>query len=281
MSRPKARLLTRRDRDRALDHLRDSATENLLLFDITAAVGAPAAPSEAPSQVLAVWQDDEVRGLVSLRPSLILEHRLDTDTLEPCLPFLQNLDASLVKSDARVVDLLWDRLFASGRRALVDRTERAYWVRASGGCWSDPVPGSRVRPAEQGDLEALVVAARASLREEGRPDPFDGDPAGFRRWVAGRLPRARVVEEDGRIVFVGYADVQRPEGWLIQGVYTWPEARRRGHARAGMSRLCHEAFEAGADHVQLAVIDDNAAAIALYHQLGFEPFAPLRTILFC
>ncbi|MCA9509339.1 MAG: GNAT family N-acetyltransferase, partial [Myxococcales bacterium] len=129
-------------------------------------------------------------------------------------------------------------------------------------------------------LEALVHAARASLREEGRPDPFDGDPTGFRRWVRGRLERARVVERDGRVAFVGYADVRRPEGWLVQGVYTWPEARRTGLAAAGMSAIVEEGFEAGAGHVQLAVVDGNAPAMSLYAKLGFRPFDTLRTILF-
>jgi predicted GNAT family acetyltransferase len=130
------------------------------------------------------------------------------------------------------------------------------------------------------DLDELVVAARESLREEERPDPFAGDPRGFRRWVRGRVPRARVVEHAGRVVFVGYADVQRPEGWLIQGVYTWPEFRRRGFAAAGVSDVCREAFAAGARHVQLAVVEGNAAGQGLYAGLGFEPFGELRTILF-
>jgi ribosomal protein S18 acetylase RimI-like enzyme len=137
-----------------------------------------------------------------------------------------------------------------------------------------------VRAAHPGDLEALVHAARASLREEHRPDPFEGDPAGFRRWVAGRLPRATVVEEGGAPRFVGYADVQRAEGWLLQGVYTWPEARRRGLAAAGVADLCRRARAAGAAHVQLAVVEGNAAAERLYDGLGFRPFARLRTILF-
>ena len=125
-----------------------------------------------------------------------------------------------------------------------------------------------------------MVAARASLREEGRPDPFDGDPDGFRRWVRGRLHRAHVVEIDGRIGFVGYADVQRTDGWLIQGVYAWPELRRRGLAATGMTALVRQAERAGADHVQLAVIEGNEPAIALYESLGFVPFGRLRTILF-
>ena len=79
---------------------------------------------------------------------------------------------------------------------------------------------------------------------------------------------------------VAYADVQRPEGWLVQGVYTWPELRRRGLAAVGVSDLCREAFAAGASHVQLAVVAGNTPARALYEGLGFEPFSELRTVLF-
>ena len=98
--------------------------------------------------------------------------------------------------------------------------------------------------------------------------------------MRGRLSRARVVEEDGTVRFVGYADVRRPEGWLVQGVYTFPHARRRGIASAGMSALVDEAFHAGADHVQLAVVGGNVAAARMYEQLGFAPFGELRTVLF-
>jgi len=82
------------------------------------------------------------------------------------------------------------------------------------------------------------------------------------------------------MVFVAYADVRRPDGWLIQGVYTWPEARRRGFARRGMDSVVREAFASGASHVQLAVVDGNEAALGLYRELGFARFAELRTILF-
>jgi ribosomal protein S18 acetylase RimI-like enzyme len=47
-----------------------------------------------------------------------------------------------------------------------------------------------------------------------------------------------------------------------------------------VSELCHEAFAAGAKHVQLAVVEGNTAAQHLYEGLGFRPFAKLRTILF-
>jgi GNAT superfamily N-acetyltransferase len=98
--------------------------------------------------------------------------------------------------------------------------------------------------------------------------------------LPGNARPARESDLADRVVFVAYADVRRPAGWLVQGVYTWPDARRQGFARKGMDALLREAFAAGASHVQLAVVAGNERASRLYRKLGFEAFAELRTILF-
>jgi predicted GNAT family acetyltransferase len=223
----------------------------------------------------------EIVGVAGLRPSVVFDAAVEPEAVTAFIPFLETLGVGLVKSDAGAVDQVWGELQRrSPRSAIVDRHETVYVLRAGSDVGLAPGPELRVRPACVDDLEALVVAARESLREEGRPDPFSGDIRGFRRWVRGRVPRARVVETRGRIGFVGYADVQRPEGWLIQGVYTWPELRGKGLAQVGVSELCRLAFDAGASHVQLAVVEGNAPGVALYEKLGFEPSGRLRTILF-
>jgi predicted GNAT family acetyltransferase len=281
-SRLKARLLTQRDRDAALGYLKREAHHNLLLIEMAASVGHAPTPSEQPPRVVAAWRGGEVVGVASLRPSVVVDYAMSSEVLDVCLPYVASVETGLIKSAESVVTPLWERLRRRGRYALIDRGETAYRLCASQ--WDaspqPPAHGIVMRPAVEADLDDLVFAARASLREEDRPDPFDGDPAGFRRWVQGRLHRARLVEYEGRVVFVGYADVRRPEGWLIQGVYTWPADRRRGFADVGMRGMVREAMESGADHVQLAVVEGNDPAIGLYAGLGFEPFSLLRTILF-
>lgn len=275
-----ARGLRRRDRPAALTRLSADLRLNLLLFDLVAGPSAGFAAGEAAPEIVGAWKGDTLAGVAALRPTLVLDSRFPTEALDAILGHVDRVEAGLVRSPAEVVAPLWKRLHERGRRALLDRTEQGYAVDAGAARLVAPLPHARVRPAESHDLEELVVAARASLREEGRPDPFDGDPAGFRRWVRGRLSRARVVEHAGRVAFVGYADVRRPEGWLLQGVYTRPDARRQGFAALGVSHLCREAFAEGAEHVQLAVVEGNEAAERLYARLGFHPFARLRTILF-
>ncbi len=280
--RLRAQLLSARDRGAALQYLDRHRRENLLLAELVAGIGRSAPPSELPPQVIAVWRGGEITGIASLRPSMVLDHELGDEGLDACLPLLGGAESGLIKSRRCGVTRLWQHLHARGREALIDRGETAWGLGVERVPRSLPLlpDGAHWRRAGDSDLDDLVFAARASLREEERPDPFDGDPVGFRRWVKGRLSRARLVDVGGRPVFVGYADVRRPEGWLIQGVYTWSEHRRRGFARAGMAALVREAFDAGAEHVQLAVVDGNEPAIGLYAGLGFEPFCELRTILF-
>jgi len=273
-------LVCRSERAAVLQHLALDPLANLSLLDMTERLGRRPAPSELRPEVAATWQGDRVAAVAGLRPSVVFDAAADDAAIEALLPLVEAYGVGLVKSPERTAGALWAQLVRRApRRPILDRQETAYVLRA-GSAGTSGLGTPEARPATGSDLEPLVVAARESLREEGRPDPFDGNPRGARRWVRGRLPRARVVEAGGRIVFVGYADVQRREGWLLQGVYTWPEARGRGIARAGVAALCREAFAEGADHVQLTVVEGNAAGVRLYEGLGFEPFAQVRTILF-
>jgi len=269
------------DRERALDFLSRDAVANLFLLDLASRLGKPPAPGESRTEIIAAWRGDQIVGVAGLHPTVMLDAHAGREAVEVFLPYLAQLKVGLVKSVVPTVDLLWQEFSARhSRRVIVDRIEIAYALRDGDAKRVDGALGESARRARESDLEALVVAALESLREEGRPDPFVGDAAGFRRWVRGRVARARVVEIEGSIAMVGYADVQRREGWLLQGVYTWPSYRQRGLASFGVSELCREAFAAGADHVQLAVVEGNVAAQRLYEGLGFKPFAKLRTILF-
>lgn len=275
------RLLRNAERPAVLARLAANAKANLLLLDLADRISAPPAPGEMRTEIAVAWRGQEVVGVVGLRPSIVFDADVGPEAVEAFLPLLEALGVGLVKSPAEAVEWFWRQLGRRVyRRALVDRVETAYSVQAGDAKLKCPRGSERTRDAVAEDLDWLVEAARESLREECRPDPFAGDVRGFRRWVRGRVPRARVVEDGRRIVFAGYADVQRPEGWLLQGIYTAPESRRRGYASVGVSDLCREAFASGADHVQLSVVDGNEPGRSLYESLGFKPFAKLRTILF-
>lgn len=85
-----------------------------------------------------------------------------------------------------------------------------------------------------------------------------------------------VAEVDGRAV--GQASGTTPDASGDVGLISmWvaPEARGRGIGEALVSAVADWAADQGATAVVLEVKRTNAAAIALYHRLGFEP-APSR-----
>jgi ribosomal protein S18 acetylase RimI-like enzyme len=276
----RARQLGSQDRTELLEFLGVAPDENLVLIDLASRLDGRLSSGEVPPQIFGAYHGRELVGVSALRPCVALSEGMDEDTLEAFIPYFLRIPSGLVKGDRRLVRPIWKALEASGRVSVIDRIEIAYRLRPAAML---PAPGDLpgvARAARPEDLEELIYAARASLWEEGRPDPAEGDPGGFRRWVEGRLVRARIVSDEARTVFVAYADVRRAEGWLVQGVYTWPDARRRGFARRGMDSVVREAFASGASHVQLAVVEGNERASRLYEDLGFETFAELRTILF-
>jgi RimJ/RimL family protein N-acetyltransferase len=273
------RPLRERDREEALAYLDRSPLLNLVLADLVLRIGEPSAGTPAP-EVLGAWRGRELAGLAGLAPSVVFDAAAEREVLEAFFPYLARVGSGLVKSTEEVVGPLQRWLASEGRRVLLDRIEIGFALEPERARLAVPGAGQHVRSATPADLDLLVEAARQSLVEENRPDPTDSDAIGFRRWVRGRVRRAVVVEQDAKLAFVGYADVQCPRGWLLQGVFTWPEYRRRGLAAAGVSELCRRAFASGAGHVQLAVIEGNEAAAQLYERLGFRRFARLRTLLF-
>ncbi len=279
-ARPRARRLRSRDRGPVVARLAEGGRENLFLLDLAAQLGLPPNPGEARSELVGVYEGEQLCGVAALRPSVVLDAHFAPAGLDALAPHLLGLDFGLVKSSEPLVGSVWARMAAAGNHAYIDREENAYALDAPAARLVEPAAGQCVRAAREADLDDLVFAARASLREEGRPDSYENDPHNFVRWVRGRTARATLVEHEGRIGFVGYADVRRPQGWLLQGVYTWPEVRRRGLAAAGVSALCRDAFAAGASHVQLSVVAGNEPAEHLYAGLGFAAFARLRTVLF-
>jgi RimJ/RimL family protein N-acetyltransferase len=276
----RVRPLRERDREAALAYLDRSPLLNLVLADLVLRMGEPSpGPGPAP-EVLGAWRGGDLEGLAGLAPSVVFDAAAEREVLEAFFPYLVRVGSGLVKSTEEVVGPLHAWLASERRRVLLDRIEIGFVLEPAAARLRAPGPGQQVRSAHPADLDALVEAARQSLLEESRPDPTETDAIGFRRWVRGRVRRAVVVEQDARLGFAGYADVQCPRGWLLQGVFTWPAFRRRGLAAAGVSELCRRAFASSASHVQLAVIEGNRAAEGLYEGLGFRRFARLRTLLF-
>ena len=136
---------------------------------------------------------------------------------------------------------LWSHLSRRRRhRVWVDRFETCYALdRSDAHLVAVRARPHRARGARTAtSSRSCTPRARACARRTG-PIRSRATCAASGAGCAGAIPRARVVESAGAISFVGYADVQRGEGWLLQGVYTWPRrapARLRGRGHLGALR---------------------------------------------
>lgn len=74
---------------------------------------------------------------------------------------------------------------------------------------------------------------------------------------------------DDRLVSVAGSSVRTEDAWIVGGVETLPEYRRRGFARAATAAVVREALSA-VGTAGLWVNSANGPAIALYRALGFR-----------
>jgi ribosomal protein S18 acetylase RimI-like enzyme len=149
------------------------------------------------------------------------------------------------------------------------------------------------------DLADLVVPARLAYRRSAEADlPLLGawrraygvealhdDPAAAPDGIeAVRAHHERgclwVATDGGRPVAMSMFNARTAGDVQVGGVYTPPELRGRGHARAAVAGSLLEARAGGATRAILFTGDDNAAAAAAYRALGFRIVGDYGLVLF-
>jgi GNAT superfamily N-acetyltransferase len=74
---------------------------------------------------------------------------------------------------------------------------------------------------------------------------------------------------DGKLVSVARTYVRTPHVWVVGGVFTHPNFRGRGFAKAVTAAVTREALLSGA-YALLHVREDNYPAIRAYRRIGYE-----------
>jgi GNAT superfamily N-acetyltransferase len=133
-----------------------------------------------------------------------------------------------------------------------------------------------VRPATASDREVAHRLLTAQLVEHRLPVDAGGIALGIELALApGSAAWLRLAERDGQPVGIFLANlvVSVEKGgytlW-VEELYVVPEARRSGVARALLGSVFDEARARGVRAVDLEVVPTQAAAFALYRELGFE-----------
>lgn len=125
----------------------------------------------------------------------------------------------------------------------------------------DAVGGAALRPMREADLPAIMDIER-------RAYPFPWTLGIFRDCLRAGYPGLVLAEPQG---LVGYAmlSMAADEAHVLN-VCVAPGRQGHGYGRRLLHALLHAARKAGAQRVFLEVRPSNRAAIALYHDEGFN-----------
>jgi len=145
----------------------------------------------------------------------------------------------------------------------------------SNGPISAPDPSLRLRPAEPGDVDAIVGLIRALAEFEKLTHLLQVTPDKLRPHLFGARPVAEafVAEIDTGIVgfalfFTNFSTFLAQPGLYLEDLFVLPSHRGRGIGEALLTRLAQLAVERDYGRFEWSVLDWNEHAIRFYERMG-------------
>jgi hypothetical protein len=136
-----------------------------------------------------------------------------------------------------------------------------------------PAPPLQLCQASLNELEAIARINAGIVLEARGVDPGRIDPEGYRRRITERIRRGRiwVKRKDHEIVFKAEVVLETDTAAYLEGIWTHPEWRNRGVAKACLAELMHRLLRER-QVLSLLVEPSREAARRLYEQVGFVYF---------
>lgn len=143
-------------------------------------------------------------------------------------------------------------------------------------------PGlSRVRWADEEDVEALLPASVSMFTEEVGYSPLSRDPEGYLRRVRETVRSGRTVlatDHGGDVIFKTDLGLATQGMCQLQGVWLAPRLRGQGLSESFLAQAC-ELIRPRFPTISLYVNDYNSPARSLYKAVGFEEIGAFSTVL--
>ncbi len=152
-------------------------------------------------------------------------------------------------------------------RPKVSRAQRLFAVSADDlGPFTNPL----LRLAVDSDVEQLIPMAAQGVQEIMQRDPLEEDPEGFPLRVRQRVrsKRTYVLEEKGRLVFKIDVGSRSQFGAELEGLFTVPDERRRGHATLSLGQISRHLLSS-LPRLTLRVDDLDPALAGVARKVGY------------
>lgn len=229
------------------------------------------------------WREGRLEGVGAFGNNLVLSTPASAEAIEAFARHARRNvpPAWVVVGEERTVDHF---MAEHGRDRALVRMERGGQIlyRLRRGALPEGWRTERLRPAEVRELSAVMEADRAMVVEELGFDPFSRDLDSYRQGWLKRLREERcwvIGPVGGPLRMKVDQSASSEEAVQLAGIYTHPDWRGRGTARAGVGELCARLLHR-VPLVTLYVDRDNDPAIRAYEALGFERVGRVRSVWF-
>jgi predicted GNAT family acetyltransferase len=226
-----------RDSDALRAFLATDPIHNLYMLGLLEEFGVVPKPGRAPFAFIGRFQGRELTAVLFVGGGggLVVPSLSSPSYLEEITALLRGkVTLRTAIGEAGAVDVVARHLCA--HRPKLARAQKLYKVSADD---LGPFTNPTLRLATEADLPQLVPMAAHCVQETVNRDPLAEDPEGFQERVRQRVrgKRTYVLPVGEKLVFKIDVGSRSQFGAEIEGLYTLPDERRRGHATLSLGQI--------------------------------------------
>jgi hypothetical protein len=169
------------------------------------------------------------------------------------------------------------RILGQNAKPRLSRVQRLFAVSADD---LGPFTNPTLRLAKEEDLPRLMPLALGAVRELLERDPLSEDPEGYEARVMQRVRgrRTYVLEENGTLVFKVDIGSRSQHGAELEGLYTLPAERHKGHATLCLGQISRHLLSS-LPKLVLRVDEKDESLARIARKVGFLAGRVQRLVL--